>query len=228
MYQFLLRKLPPFQSLEVTSVGCGSMVDYWSLSRVVGDSCTIDYRGIDTIEWFYKFPARPWDSVEYFCGNAVDYFEQEELSSDVYIFPKSISEFSLNEVAQIAECFSPNSILKDRVHFLFSLRTDQGSMARDTQKTQLLFNQMLLCGFQTSDKGTGYYHFGADVKDKNIHNVDPDFMLPGAIIDCLKELYEFCPDYSSCINQQGCQSRLGRYPILKCKYAAWQVFSFER
>ena len=228
MYQFLLRKLPPSQSLKVTSVGCGSMVDYWSLSRVVGDSCTIDYRGIDTIEWCYQFPARLWDSVEYYCGNAVDYFEQEELSSDVYIFPKSISEFSLNEVTQIAECFSPNSIIKDRVHFLFSLRTDQGSMARDMQKTQLLYDQMLRCGFQTSDKGTSYYHFGADVQDKNIHSVDSDFKLPGAIIDCLKELYEFCPSYNSCINQQGCQSRLGRYPILKCKYAAWQVFSFER
>lgn len=228
MYQFLLRRCGQLDSIEVTSIGCGSMVDYWSLSRVVGDYCTIDYRGVDTIEWFYQFPARPWDSVGYYCENAVDFLRQEELSSDIYIFPKSISEFSLNEVEQIADCFSPNTILKDKVHFLFSLRTDQGSMARDTQKTQILYNKMQRCGFQTTDKENGYYHFGADVQDKNIHSVDADFRLPGATIDCLKELYEFCPSYNNCINQQGCQSRLGRYPILKCKYAAWQVFSFER
>lgn len=228
MYKFLLRRCRQLDSVEVTSIGCGSMVDYWSLSRVVGDSCIIDYRGIDTIEWIYKFPARPLDSLGYICENAVNFLKQKELSSDIYIFPKSISEFSLNEVKQIADCFSSNNIIKDQVHFLFSLRTDQASMTIDKQKTQIIYDKMLQCGFQTTDNKTSYYCFGEDVKDKNIHSVDADFRLPVATIDCLKELYEFCPSYNNCINQQGCQSRLGRYPILKCKYAAWQLFSFER
>ena len=228
MYEFLLQRCSQFGSIEVTSIGCGSLVDYWSLSRAVGDSCTIDYRGIDTIEWFYQFPARPGDSVEYYCKNAVDYLMQEKLSSDVYIFPKSISEFSLNEVAQIAKCFSPNSILKDRVHFLFSLRTDQGSMARDKQKTQILYDRMLRCGFRTDDVINSHYCFGPDVHEKTIHSVDPDFKLPRTTIDCLERLYEFCPQIDQCVQKQGCQSRLARLPILRCKYAAWQVFSFER
>ena len=228
MYQFLLRRCGQLDSIEVTSIGCGSMVDYWSLSRVVGDSCTIDYRGIDTIEWFYQFPARPWDSVGYYCENAVDFLRQEDLSSDVYIFPKSISEFSLTEIRQIADCFSANRILKDKLHFLFSLRNDQGSMSRDAQKTQVLYNRMLNNGFRTSDVCNKYAHFGSDVYDKTIQSVDPDFRHPGAQIDCLKELYSHCPKFSHCIEQQGCQDRLGRFPMLRCKYAAWQTFSFER
>lgn len=43
MYEFLLQRCHHFDSIEVTSIGCGSMVDYWSLSRVVGDSCTMRY-----------------------------------------------------------------------------------------------------------------------------------------------------------------------------------------
>lgn len=228
MYRFLLRRLPQLNTIEVTSIGCGSMVDYWALSRVVGDSCTIDYRGIDIIDWYYQFPARPWDSVEYYHKNAIDYLRQYELSSDVYIFPKSISEFSLNEVEQMAECFSPDSIVKDRIHFMFSLRNDQGSMARDTQKTKKLYNKLLQCGFYTADVENRFYHFGSEVSDKTIHSVDSDFKLPRTTIDCLGNLYEFCPQINQCIQRQGCKSRLARLPILRCKYAAWQVFSFER
>lgn len=189
MYQHLLESLPRFNTIEVTSIGCGSMVDYWALSRVVSNSCTIDYQGIDTIQWFYQFPSRPRDSVAYYRANAIDFLEHESLSSDIYIFPKSISEFSLNEVIQISECFSAKSILKDKIHFLFSLRTDQGSMSRDTQKTQILYKRLVKCGFYTTDASDTHYEFGVDVREKNIHSVDTDFKLPHTTIDCLKELY---------------------------------------
>ena len=228
MYKHLLRRFPRFRSIEVSSIGCGSMIDYWALSRVIEKPCSIRYRGVDTIKWFYQFPIRTNDSVEFYHENALDFFNQEILSSDIYIFPKSISEFSQNEVEQIASHFTADSIIKDQVHFMFSLRIDEGSMARDAQKTDVIYRNMLDIGFHTEDPSNRYYHFGDEVNGKNIHHVDTDFKLPNATIDFLKELYTNCPHFEQCVNQNGCRSRLGRYPILKCRYAAWQVFSFER
>ena len=228
MYGSLLHNFPAGKEIDVTSVGCGSMIDYWSLAKAVDENCIINYRGIDTIEWYYNFPSHPADSVGYYCENAVDFFQNEDLSSDIYIFPKSISEFSLNEINQISSCFSRESILKDRISFMFSLRTDQGSMQRDMQKTETIFNRLVECGFQTTSKRNGYYQFDDSIRGKTIRSVDSDFSHPGDVIDCLKELYCYCPSYKDCIKQVMCKNRLGRFPILKCSYAAWQTFTFER
>lgn len=228
MYQLLLYSIPLPDEITVTSIGCGSMVDYWSLTRAVGDRCTIDYRGIDTIDWHYKFSARALDTVVYYRENALDYMQQNYAPSDIFIFPKSISEFSLREVEQLTKCISEKNMLKDRVHFLFSLRNDQGSMARDMQKTKALFNMLIDRGFQTRSKNNMYYQFGEDVQGKTIQSVDSDFNHPGKIIDYIKELYAACPKFDQCVKKEGCQKRLGRFPMLKCKYAAWQIFSFER
>jgi hypothetical protein len=228
MYNSLLRDLNISNKIEITSIGCGSMIDYWSLSRVVGSRYTISYNGVDAINWHYKFFKRPNDSLSFYCVDAIDYLCHNGISSDIYMFPKSISEFSIDEVNKISECFSANSISKDRIHFIFSLRTDQGSMARDTQKTKIIFKRLLNVGFRTSNKIDNYYHFKDDVKDKNIHNVDSDFRLPGSVIDYIKGLYSFCPQFNQCIKSADCRRKLGRYPMLKCKYAAWQIFSFER
>lgn len=42
-------------SIEVASIGCGNMIDYWGLVEALGEigsgECYIKYRGIDTIDW---------------------------------------------------------------------------------------------------------------------------------------------------------------------------------
>ena len=49
-------------SIEVASIGCGNMIDYWGLVEALGEigsgECYIKYRGIDTIDWNYKIEAR--------------------------------------------------------------------------------------------------------------------------------------------------------------------------
>lgn len=228
MYSHLFERTMLPNSVEVTSIGCGSMVDYWSLERVIGNRSSIVYRGLDAIDWYYKFPIKATDSSTYICGDATDYFKRERLSSDIYIFPKSISEFSLTEIKTISDCFSFDRVTKDKIHFMFSLRTDRDSLGRDAQRTKTLFTTMLAHGFHTSDRLDQYYLFEKGIQGKTIQSVDSDFRHPGEIVDCIKDLYKFCPHIDSCMRKQGCESRLGRFPILKCNYARWQIFTFER
>ena len=228
MYSHLFAQSVLPNNVEVTSVGCGSMVDYWSLERVIGSRSAISYRGIDAIDWHYKFPVKATDSANYFCGDAMAFFENNALTSDIYIFPKSISEFTATDIQSLANCFTAERVLKDKVYFLFSLRTDPGSIQRDSVKTSIIYNRMIQCGFHTEDQRGQFYHFVDSIKGKKIREVDNDFAHPGSVIDCLKELYAECVGFNSCPKKEDCKNRLGRWPILNCNQAAWQLFTFER
>lgn len=229
MYSKLLQKIKLGERLKVTSVGCGNLIDYWSLAHVIKQRCNICYRGIDEISWAYCFTPRPNDDVRCDIGDAVSFFrEASRFTSDVYIFPKSISEFSVESVRSLAGCLSYDKIAKDRVHFLFSLRTDPGSIERDMGKSRIIYEKLLECGFQTDDKYNYHSEFKDSIKGKSIREIDDDFHHPGDVIDYLKELYEACADYDVCPESDDCKIRLGRWPILKCRQAAWQIFTFER
>ena len=229
MYENLLSRINPIDSIKVTSIGCGSLIDYWSLVHTVKNWCRIVYRGIDTVNWNYKIPSRNNDDVVFCIDDAVSFFEKaNELSADVYIFPKSISEFSERNIFEISRCFTDDSISNNVIHFMFSLRNDPGSIMRDARKTKILYDRMVECGFQTNDRNDKYCHLSDSYEGKSICKVDEDFFNPRNVIDFLKELYAECVEYGVCPCSTDCENRLGRFPILNCRYAAWQIFTFER
>lgn len=228
MYKDLFSTFRPSDEMSVTSVGCGSFLDYWALTRVVRDDCSIYYRGIDQIKWYYRFPLRKFDNGFFYQENAVDFFTDDKQPSDIYIFPKSISEFSLSEISQIVNSFDLISQKKDRVFFLFSLRKDRGSLNRDLQRTNMIYNGMISNGFRCDEKAGSCWCFEEEIQGEKIRIVDSDFKHPGDVVDCLKELYTNCQTFESCKEAEECKARLGRWPILNCEYAAWQIFSFEK
>lgn len=229
MYTDLLSRINLEESIRVTSIGCGSLIDYWSLVHTVRNQCSIIYKGIDTIDWLYKIPPRDCDDLIFYNDDAASLFQRaNKFSADVYIFPKSISEFSENEIYNISRCLKSDSILRNTVHFMFSLRTDSGSLIRDIRKTKIIYDRMIECGFHTDDVSYVYTGFSGAIKDKSICKTDNDFSNPNDVIDYLKELYEECKDYGHCPSSESCKNRLGRWPILNCRYAAWQIFTFER
>ena len=96
----MLESMNPGASLEVTSLGCGNMVDYWSLKRVLPANCRVSYHGVDAIDWDDKFAACKGDKIDFALQYISDYlYDCDELKSDVYVFPKSISEIDDNELA---------------------------------------------------------------------------------------------------------------------------------
>ena len=110
MYLDVLSQMDDTNHISVTSVGCGSMIDYWSLIHALEMKskmdCSIRYVGIDIIDWNYKIPQRQNDEVHYLIGNAADIFtNNSQFISDVYFFPNSISEFSDSELNAMANSF---------------------------------------------------------------------------------------------------------------------------
>lgn len=164
MYLDVLSQMDGVNGISVTSVGCGSMIDYWSLVHALEMKrkidCSIRYVGIDKIDWSYKIPKRQNDEVHYLIGNAADVFaHNSQFISNVYFFPKSISEFSDGELNAMANSFSSKKIQKNKFFVCISLREDDRSMDRDIQKTKCLIEAISKNGFYTKWPYDRYIYF---------------------------------------------------------------------
>lgn len=232
MYLDVLSQMDDVDSISVTSVGCGSMIDYWSLVHALEIKhkldCSIRYVGIDKIDWNYKIPERQNDEVHYLIGNAADFFTcNSQFVSDVYFFPKSISEFSDSELNAMSNSFSSKNIQKDRFFVCISLREDQGSMDRDIQKTKRLIEAIRKNGFCTKWPYDQYIYYD---RNDGIALFDNDFQYPSEALEFVTNLNVECANYK--IQEENCQSNckkyLSRWPILKVGHIRYQVIMFER
>ena len=230
MYEALFKRAKFDQNIAVTSIGCGSMLDYWALANVVPQSCRIRYRGIDTIDWEYQMETRAQDDVHFICNNAINCISQANtLSADIYIFPKSVSEFHISAMSQIGKFFGEKTATGKTVFFMFSLRTDTGSMERDVARTSALFEAMLENGFSSNDSYNTYYHFDDDWRNMKIKDVDDDFRHPWKVVNFLTdELHSCCVGYNGEHCEDDCKRRLSWWPILSCQQAQWQILEFRK
>lgn len=232
MYHSLIRRMKPVDRIAVTSIGCGSMIDYWALAHSVPENCRIRYRGIDIIDWAYLIEARHQDDVGFLQADVVDTFcRAPRLTADAYIFPKSISEFSQNDIESICMSLAEKTPARKKVYFLFSLRTDGRSMERDMIRTNQLFRAMLANGFTSEDDPNRYMVLSEELQGRKIKDVDRDFRHPWDVVNFLSaELKTCCSTYS----EQGeyckadCEDRLQRWPILSCQQVRWQLFEFTK
>jgi len=160
--------------------------------------------------------------------NAADFFaNNSQFISDVYFYPKSISEFYDSELNVMANSFSSKKIQKDRFFVCISLREDQGSMARDIQKTKCLIEAIGKNGFKTKGPSTQDPDFDCD---NGIVTLDNEFQYPPDALEFVKNLNIECANYKiqkmNC--QSDCQKYLRRWPILKVGHIRYQVIMFER
>lgn len=233
MYEFLFQRFYPQDQINVMSIGCGTMLDYWALGRILEQSarsnCRINYIGIDQIGWHYLIPARRRDTV-FFCQNdVVDEFSQyASLDSDVYFFPKSISEFSDVDFWTLCKYFEETYIIKNQIHIMISVRSDERSMRRDLQRAELLRQAIIKNGFKTDDHCGS--HCTVSNEDDKIRSVDSDFEHPAGVVDTLINLNARCAHYQNTQTncQSDCTARLKRWPILNQKQIRFLILTFER
>lgn len=233
MYAILFAREQFKDSIRVSSIGCGSMIDYWglvdALKEINNRNCQVIYKGIDIIDWNYKIEKREKDKVNFKKINASTVFkEANKLISNVYIFPKSISEFSTNEFEDICEGFSEKEIEKDKVHILISLRSDERSMDRDMDRSEKIILAMKQNGFVTNDQARIYIHFKEE--EKGIKGLDYKFDYPDDAIELLKSLSEKCSSYINNFEycSDDCEKYLNRRPVMKARNIRYQVLSFNR
>ena len=227
MYKRLLESMIPGRTLEVTSLGCGNMVDYWSLKRVLPSECHVRYHGVDAIDWNDKFAACDGDHIDIAHQDITNYLaECDSLSSDVYVFPKSISEIKDDKIEDICRTIGEKGFAKDEVHFLFSMRANQYSLDRDMAKTDKICAEIRAAGMMPDGKSGSLY----TGPDKMIYNCDSDFN-----IDRLKKSYDMlnnlpymCDNYhSGCCSCDLCAENRNQ-PMLKTKYIRYQIFTFRK
>lgn len=62
MFISLFEKEVFTDSIRITSIGCGNMIDYWALVEALKDddnaTYRVEYTGIDVIDWNYKIKPK--------------------------------------------------------------------------------------------------------------------------------------------------------------------------
>jgi len=186
--------------IEVASIGCGNMIDYWALVEALRE-----------------------------VNNAANIFEHtSQLVSNIYIFPKSISEFSDKDFEKICEGFRTKEIVNDKIYILISIRSDEGSMDRDMGRSEKIISAIRENGFHTKDKSTEFIHLVDE--ERGIKALDSKFEYPDGAINTIKELNEKCVAFleesENC--EEDCSKYLNRWPALKARNIRFQVLAFHR
>lgn len=108
MYNKAVKDLGLLSRVSVASLGCGAMVGYMGLVSLKDiRPLEISYTGVVLVDWSYKPAICAEDQIFLNMKTKIgDYFRDlDELKEDIYMFPKSISELSMEEVAYISDCF---------------------------------------------------------------------------------------------------------------------------
>ena len=217
------------EKINILSLGTGSMLDYWAISQLLQGRKQVNYKGVDVIDWKYKIEAENDDKVEFINKDIVSYFKDfssdTDFNPDIYIFPNSISELNPDDIGKICDQVQEKICEKDKVYFMFSLRTDEDSMNIDMKRTGLIYDALIEKGFITKDKRDVYFSIIDESQDKKIYEVDNSFCQPANVISYLVNLSNKCNDLKENKCNDNC---LDRWPILKCRYMKYQIFSFER
>lgn len=235
MYKAVLERGGFHSEIKVTSFGCGSMIDYWSLAEVLLSRCdgsVINYTGIDLTDWKYKMRKRTCDDVRLIQKNVVDWFNEIAcFTSDIFIFPKSISELGNSVFDKICNNFQTKTFLNDRFHVLICLRynPNNGKINKDDlTKCISIYNAIKANGFLCDDNP--YKTLPEVMEDKNIWVADNTLNYTQRFnSEILNQLSAKCrassEEKENCLSS--CQG-INRYAMLSTKYACYQIFTFYR
>ena len=232
IYSKALSRLGNPTNVSVASIGCGNYLDYWSLVKTIEEkkkiNCSVRYVGIDQIDWNYKFEKRPQDELIFNKGDAVQLFQKsKQFISDIYFFPKSISEFSNAEMKIITDNLKSKPIIKDKIILCFSIRANEYSRDSDMAKTNQIIQAFEENGYRQDEERDTWWHFR---ENKGIIAFDGGFKFPQEAYDYVVNLNEKCYKYIengiNCKNE--CTAYLNRKPITKTGNITYQLIELER
>ena len=146
----------------------------------------------------------------------------------MYIFSLNLLvNFQMKNFKIFVRVLEKKEIQRDRIHILISLRSDQGSMDRDMERSEKIISAMKQNGFITEDNATTFIHYKDE--DRGIKKIDYKFEYPNEAIELLTSLNTECSTYVS--NRENCTSdckNLNRWPVLRARNIRYQVLTFDR
>ena len=227
IYEQALRQLGKIENMEILSIGCGAFIDYNALKSIPQmQGKQVDYTGVDKVNWNYKPLVQNGDKVQLKLGDGIAYFQSlEKLSADIYMFPKSICEFSFEEIEKIADCFVRKNNVKDKFCICISLRNTSGRREEDLDKARILEHKILAKGYIPSKENSNYYAY---TQYKGINAYVRDYKYPNEVLEGLPGIGEKCKTRNYCACFRQCESCFRRSPILKTGEICYKVMTFER
>ena len=219
-------------TLRIDSLGCGSTIDYWSLVEVVKelgyDYLNIRYYGVDSVEWQYSFGKESnlmkktmliEDVAKYF-GNC------ESLEADVYVFPRSICDFSDESFNAIRRAFRYSTIRNDHVYLAFSgiefsdpkKQSFCQERIRDLKKSMENNRNLFTIEYENS------YHCSSP--EKGITALDRSLRYPSGVLDSDNRLKVECAKW---IDKGFCEKcGIFRKPMLTCGHINFLILKYKR
>lgn len=232
MFQSMAPQKWATDTLVLTSIGCGTMLDYWAARKILDNAGRSDlpvrYTGIDLLDWQYKMPCAPGDTTNYLVGDAIAYLRGKSVwDDDVFIFPKSISEFSDREFQELCNIFGAADYTKRHFCVMANVRADEYNRKQDVARVTELANAITDAGFFTQSPCDKYWK--AKDPEKKIRETDVEFQHPQEVVELLCSLNEQCKCLNDCgKDQQLCKDRLTWWPILNQRQLAYQILYFAR
>lgn len=226
MYEQAMRELDVRDQVSVLSIGCGALIDYKSLKSLFPNK--ISYTGIDKVDWNYKAEIKMGDNVELVLKtSAKDYFRRiPQMNADIYMFPKSISELSMEEINEVAQHFGNKQNKKEKFCVCVSLRNTPEHRAEDMAKMEVIGRSIEKNGYKPGDKNNYFYSFTDGGRGIKAYQKEYDY--PEHVINGVSNLKEKCKAKGSMDKCAGCGRCLNRFPILRTGEICYRIMKFER
>lgn len=232
IFKRILQSVYDSHDMRISSIGCGNGIDYWGAAYAVDEmrrnDLKIYYRGNDKIDWRYRIEKRKEDDVV-FINKGIDECMRSArcLVSNIYMFPKSISELSENSLKIIELSFREKRIVYDDIMLIFSIRSNANTLNSDVKRSERIVKSVLYNGFQiTENVGVESYGIDAAIKSEN-----RNFHYPQNIYDkIIPILNTVCKKYMTngrnC--EDDCEPKLTRKPIMRTNHIRYRVIKFRR
>ena len=211
MYMSLFKRKRYEEEIKITSLGCKDMLDYWGVTRALAQihcpNCKISYRGLDENKWNYGIEKRETDEIKFIKGNVIESFESlPGLEDDVYCLASPISDYTVDEIRRISDCFENKKITKPLFHLLIKIRAEQEDMRSDASKVKTLMNAICKRNYYTNDIPAS--HIAVFNQIRKVCDLDRDIQYP---YDLMSEM-----------------ERFDLFPILNTEIIKYQIVSFIR
>ena len=230
MFKEIVKEYKDKQRVKILSIGCGNGIDYWGARRAfnnISSNFTIDYIGIDAVDWVDKILSVQGDSVDYNeCKLEEANSKIADFKPNVIIFPKSISEIPSADIENLIDSLN----LPKKFYMLVSLRDNDSHAENDMRKTSRIVGHLNKLDFLVDNDYNDNHYKRFDENCKGIRGICIDYIYPNEILSFLRELNTKCPIYQmmdrNCFSD--CSVKLKRTPILTVNYIKCQIIKFRK
>lgn len=232
MFSEILSRFEGAEKLNILSLGCGPLPDYWGLGAAYAedyngiDRDNIQYTGVDLIDWNYKDFSSIKIARSFVQMDFIEYLKNNDISDvNVVFFPKSICEIPMEKMDQLCSALS-DGLKKNKIALGVSLRN-----IYDEERIQMIADAMATKGYISSEiidnKDYSITDEEGNITDYlPIQRLDNDFNYPPFILNYLKTLSDKVTDPTDEEAEE--LKGLNRNPITKTKYIQYKIVIFER